>query len=137
VVSKESPVAENNPNDLYLRFQTDYVHAQDSSGEPLPRITPFRYSLSLNYDSEKWTAFIQGQRVAAQDRVAEFETPTAGYTFLNVGVGYKFRVGPTYNDIYLRGTNLTNEEARDNLSFLKDVLPLPGRSVLVGLRTTF
>ena len=44
---------------------------------------------------------------------------------------------PTYIDAYLRGTNLTNEEARDHLSFLKEVLPLEGRSIIVGLRTTF
>jgi iron complex outermembrane recepter protein len=31
---------QKNPNDLYLRLQADYVHAEDSSGEPLPRITP-------------------------------------------------------------------------------------------------
>ena len=66
-----------------------------------------------------------------------FETPTAGYTFLNASVGYKFRVGPTYSNVYLRGVNLTNEEGRDHLSFLKEVLPLPGRSIIVGLRTTF
>jgi iron complex outermembrane receptor protein len=66
-----------------------------------------------------------------------FETTTPGYTFLNASVGYNFHVGPTLVNVYLRGTNLTNEEARDHLSFLKDVLPLAGRSVLVGLRTTF
>jgi iron complex outermembrane receptor protein len=37
----------------------------------------------------------------------------------------------------VRGTNLTNEEARDHLSFLKEVLPLAGRGVIVGVRTTF
>ena len=41
------------------------------------------------------------------------------------------------NNVYLRGVNLTNEEGRDHLSFLKEVLPLPGRSIIVGLRTTF
>src|SRR5581483_7527145 len=43
---------QKNPNDLYLRLQADYVHAEDSNGEPLPRITPFRYGISLNYESE-------------------------------------------------------------------------------------
>jgi iron complex outermembrane receptor protein len=46
-------------------------------------------------------------------------------------------VGPAFVNLYLRATNLTNEEARDHLSFLKEVLPLAGRSVLVGVRTTF
>jgi len=79
--------------------------------------TPLRYSASLNYESEHWTASIEGQRVSRPYRHAEFETSTPGYTFLNVSLGYKFRWGPTYNFVYLRGTNLTDEEARDHLSF--------------------
>jgi len=129
--------SQKNPNDLYLRLQADYVHAEDSSGQPLPRITPFRYGVSLNYESEHWTASIGGWRVNSQNRVAEFETTTPGYTFLNASLGYKFQLGRTYNYLYVVGTNLLNEEARDNLSFLKEVMPLPGRGAVVGLRTTF
>ncbi len=130
--------AQKNPNDLFLDLRADYVHADDLDlHEPLPRITPLRYSASLNYRGEKWEARIEGQHVSQQDRVAQSETPTDGYTFLNASVGYNLRVGPTFVNLYVRGTNLTNEEARDHLSFLKEVLPLAGRSVLVGLRTTF
>jgi iron complex outermembrane receptor protein len=138
ITKNESSTSEKNPNDLFLRVQADYVHATDvDTGDPLPRITPMRYSVSLNYESEKWNANIEGQRVDAQDRVAPFETSTPGYTFLNASIGYKFRAGPTYNYLYVKGTNLTNEEARDHLSFLKEVLPLAGRGVAVGFRTTF
>jgi iron complex outermembrane receptor protein len=137
VIMGGQETTQKNPNDLYLRLQADYVHAEDSSGEPLPRITPFRYGISLNYESEHWTASIEGWRVDAQNRVAEFETPTPGYTFLNASIGYKFQWGRTYNYLFARGTNLLDAEARDHLSFLKEVLPLPGRGVVVGLRTTF
>jgi iron complex outermembrane receptor protein len=138
VITKGETETEKNPNDLFLRLQADYVHAEDTdTGEPLPRITPFRYGASLNYESEHWTASIEGQRVNRQYRTAEFETSTPGYTFLNVSLGYKFQLGRTYNFVYLKGTNLTDEEARDHLSFLKEVLPLAGRGVVVGLRTTF
>jgi iron complex outermembrane receptor protein len=137
VITRGEETTQKNPNDLYLRIQADYVHAEDSSGEPLPRITPFRYGISLNYESEHWLASIEGWRVDAQNRVAEFETPTPGYTFFNASVGYKFQWGRTYNYVFARGTNLLDAEARDHLSFLKEVLPLPGRGVVVGLRTTF
>jgi len=138
ITKNESSASEKNPNDFFLRVQADYVHATDlDTGEPLPRITPMRYSASLNYESEKWNAGVEGQRVDAQNRVAPFETSTPGYTFLNASLGYKFRSGPTYNYVYVKGTNLTNEEARDHLSFLKEVLPLAGRGVAVGFRTTF
>jgi iron complex outermembrane receptor protein len=137
VITKGEETTQKNPNDLYLRLQADYVHAEDSSGEPLPRITPFRYGISLNYESEHWVASIEGWRVDSQNRVAQFETTTPGYTFLNASVGYKFQWGRTYNYVYARGTNLLDAEARDHLSFLKEVLPLPGRGVVVGVRTTF
>jgi iron complex outermembrane recepter protein len=138
VVTGDRSEPQKNPNDLFLRLQGDFVHATDlDTGDPLPRITPLRYSASLNYETEKWNASIEGQRVGEQDRIAQFETSTPGYTFLNASIGYKFRVGATYNYVYLKGTNLTNEEARDHLSFLKEVLPLAGRSVVVGFRTTF
>jgi iron complex outermembrane receptor protein len=130
-------IVEKNPNDLFLRLQADYVHAEDSSGEPLPRITPFRYGVSLNYESEHWTASIEGWLVDSQNRVAQFETTTPNYTFLNVSAGYKFQAWRTYNYLYVRATNLLDAEARDHLSFLKEVFPLPGRGVVVGLRTTF
>jgi iron complex outermembrane receptor protein len=137
VITGGEQTVEKNPNDLFLRLQADYVHAEDSSGEPLPRITPFRWGVSLNYDSEHWTAGIEGWLVDSQNRVAEFETTTPNYTFLNASIGYKFRWGRTYNYLYARGTNLLDAEGRDHLSFLKEVLPLPGRGVVVGLRTTF
>jgi iron complex outermembrane receptor protein len=138
VITGEKSESQSNPNDLFLRLQADYVHATDlDTGDPLPRITPLRFSASLNYQGEHWNGSIEGQRVDEQDRVAQFETSTPGYTFLNASIGYKFRTGPTYNYVYVKGTNLTDEEARDHLSFLKEVLPLAGRGVVVGFRTTF
>ncbi|MDQ3198876.1 MAG: TonB-dependent receptor [Verrucomicrobiota bacterium] len=137
LITGASSPGEANPNDLFLRLQADYVHAEDSGGEPLPRITPLRYSASLNYVSSTWSASLEGQRVNRQYRTAQFETSTLGYTFLNASLSRRLRLGRIYLDAYLRGTNLTNEEARDHLSFLKDVLPLEGRSIIVGIRTTF
>ena len=138
VITHNATSSEQNPHDLYLRLQSDCVHAEDAdTGEPLPRITPLRYSASLNYVSPTWDASIEGQRVSRQNRTAEFETSTPGYTFLNASISRHFRIGRTFLDAYLRGTNLTNEEARDHLSFLKEVLPLEGRSIIVGIRTTF
>ncbi len=137
VITGGEQIVEKNPNDLFLRLQADYVHAEDSSGEPLPRITPFRWGVSLNYESEHWTASIEGWLVDSQNRVAQFETTTPNYTFFNVSAGYKFQAWRTYNYLYVRATNLLDAEGRDHLSFLKEVFPLPGRGVVVGLRSTF
>ena len=39
--------------------------------------------------------------------------------------------------LFLKGTNLTDEDARQHSSPLKDTLPLPGRSLHVGFRWDF
>ena len=72
-----------------------------------------------------------------QNRTAEFELPTDGYFLLNASVNYRIAAGPVDIDVYLKGTNLTNEEARFHTSFLKDIAPLAGRGVLLGVRTHF
>ena len=39
--------------------------------------------------------------------------------------------------LFLRGTNLLNEEVRYHTSPLKDEVPLPGRSLAAGVRFSF
>ena len=133
-----------NPNDLYFEMKADYVHAEDrDSGASLPRITPLRVGLGLGYTSENLNLKIEGVRVNHQFRTAQFETSTPGYNLLNASASYRLpvRLGhglkPVTTEIFVRGTNLTNEEARNHQSFLKEVLPLPGRSVLGGVRLSF
>ena len=134
-----------NPNDLYLEFKADYVHAEDrDSGASLPRITPLRVGVGLGYVGERLSLKVEGVRVNHQFRTAQFETSTPGYTLLNVSASYRLStvqlghgLNPVTTEIFLRGTNLTNEEARNHQSFLKDVLPLPGRNILGGVRLTF
>ncbi len=40
-------------------------------------------------------------------------------------------------EVFLRGTNLTDAEARPHASFLKDYAPLPARSLTAGVRLEF
>jgi iron complex outermembrane receptor protein len=107
------------------------------TGEPLPRITPSRVGAALHYRGQRWNGRVEVRRTAAQDRVAALERPTDGYTFLNASLGYRFFSGRTVVDLLLRGTNLTDAEGRNHVSFLKDLVPLPGRDVRLGVRVAF
>jgi iron complex outermembrane receptor protein len=40
-------------------------------------------------------------------------------------------------DLFARGVNLLNEEARNHVSVLKDIAPLGGRSLQIGMRAQF
>lgn len=121
-----------------LQLSGDYVRAElRATGEALSRIPPLRYGLGVHYHTEKLHAFAELRRVETQDRVAENETPTDGYTLLGASVAYRFFSGGQIVDLLLRGTNLTDEEARNHVSFLKDDVPLPGRDLSLSLRLTF
>jgi iron complex outermembrane receptor protein len=126
------------PHHLALELGADYVRAELSdSDEPLPRIPPLRYSAGLRYTGERFFGAAEVRLVEEQDRISDFETPTDGYTMLDASIGYRLIFGGVVTDLLLRGTNLTDEEARNHVSFLKDVAPLPGRNVAFGIRTTF
>jgi iron complex outermembrane receptor protein len=126
------------PHHLVLELGADYVRAELSdTDEPLPRIPPLRYFGGLRYTGEHWFGVAEVRRYQRQGRVSEFETPTAGYTMLDASLGYRLFLGRLIADLLVRGTNLTDEEARNHVSFLKDVAPLPGRNVAFGIRTTF
>ncbi len=138
VITGESGDAVPNPNDLYLEGKCDYVYAQNlTDNGPLPYMPPLRYTFALVYQGEALGARIELMHAVNQDRVPEFETATPGYTFLNASVDYTFAMGPANCSVYVRGTNLLNQTARESTSYLKDVLPLPGAGVTVGVKLTF
>ena len=126
------------PHHLALELGADYVRAEATANDqPLPRIPPVRLSAGLRYAGTHWLGLIEVRHANAQNRIAPEETSTPGYTFLNADIGYRLFVGPVIADLLLRGRNLTDEEARNHVSFLKNVAPLPGRDVSIGIRTTF
>ena len=56
---------------------------------------------------------------------------------LDMSLGYRLFTGPVTHDFLLRGTNLTNTEARNHTSFLKELAPLPGRELRFMYRVYF
>ncbi|MBB5350999.1 iron complex outermembrane receptor protein [Haloferula luteola] len=123
---------------LDLSLKADYVHAENrSTHEPLPRIPPFRFTAGLDYTHGGWGANVECQYAADQNRTASFELPTDGYVLVNAGLDYTFTTGQVETTVFLKGTNLTQEEARISTSFLKDSAPLAGRGVVVGVSTRF
>jgi iron complex outermembrane receptor protein len=122
---------------LDLRLKGDYVRATDRrSGDPLPRISPLRLGFGLDYSLRRFGATLDVTRTFGQDRVADHERPTDGYTMVDATLSYHL---PTrlHLDAFVKATNLLDEEAREHTSFLKDIAPLGGRSVLFGLRGEF
>lgn len=114
----------------------DYVRGKTSLG-PAVRIPPWSLTGRGVYETPLWTGTLEVHTVGEQDRVAAFELPTDGYTLLNASVVVRpFKSRPDLK-LFLDGHNLTNAEAREHASFLKDVAPLPGRSFRMGVGYRF
>lgn len=117
--------------------QLDWVRARLVNGGDLPRTPPLRFSSELSWQGESVSADLRWTRYSKQDQVAALETATDGYSLLDASVSYYFDLGEQRLSAYLKGDNLTDQEARVHTSFLKDKAPLPGRSLTVGIRGEF
>lgn len=121
-----------------LRIWGDKVRATLDGGGNLPRIPQARAGTELSWRNDDWRASIGATRYFRQDRTAEFETETAGFTLLNARVAWTFLETERGGwEAWLDGSNLANRTARLSTSLIKDQAPLAGRSVSVGIRGMF
>jgi iron complex outermembrane receptor protein len=122
---------------LDLRLAADFTRAEDGAGRPLPRIPALRYSLGLAWENGPWSAGADMQITDDQGRVAANESATDGYALVSAHAAWRAGAGRWRWEVFVRGTNLTDEEARPHTSFLKDLAPLPGRHFTAGVRLAF
>ena len=119
----------------------DHTHSEIAHvdiGGNLPRIAPSRIGTTLRWERDGWRASLGAVRYARQDDVAAFEEATAGYTLVNAHLAWHLdTAGGREWEVFVDGSNLTNREARPHTSVLKDLVPLPGRNVVFGVRAFF
>lgn len=133
----EVQVAWQVTNAFKTTFFSDYVRARLKGGGNLPRTPPLRLGTQFSYENENLSAHLDITRYDTQDRITSDETITHGYTLVDASVSYDI---PVFNQdiaLYLKGSNLTDTEARVHSSFIKDVAPRPGRNIAVGVRGYF
>ena len=115
----------------------DYVHANVKSVGPAPRIPPLRLLGGLAYQATKFDLRGEVERVSKQDRVAEFETTTPGYTMVNAELNVRPWGKERPLSFALSANNIFDVVARRASSFLKDYAPLTGRDIRVTARVSF
>jgi iron complex outermembrane receptor protein len=120
---------------VWLKLSTDYVNAElRSSGEPLPRIPPWRGRVGVDLQFIKGLILTPEFVVAnRQDRLFGTETPTAGYTVFNVSGSYLIASQHGAHIITFNAFNLGDRLYRNHLSFIKEFAPEMGR----GLRVSY
>lgn len=131
------PLLQQGEHHLELRLSSDYVRGKLDSGEDLPQIPPLRFGAGLHYELDRWHLGAEAFRYAEQDKRAANELPTESFVLLDADASYRLPVGESTVFVFLRGTNLLDEDARQHASPLKDIAPLPGRSLHLGARAEF
>jgi iron complex outermembrane receptor protein len=126
--------------DLTLGTTVDLVRGTNrDTGQPLPRLAPVHGTLSLQGESGPWMVQAELRAAARQNRVAEFDTPTAGYGTLRLNVARHFDLG-SYDALwYVKLDNLANKLAysASSVATIRDLTPLPGRSIFTGVQVKF
>ncbi|WP_417460937.1 TonB-dependent receptor [Kordiimonas sp.] len=125
--------------DLHLDAQADLVRAElknIAGNDNLPRIPPMSALFGVEARAELFDLRTELEYSAKQKRVTANELPTEDYMLWNAYL----TVRPFDNknlSFEVRGSNLGNVDARQHTSFLKDLVPLPGRNVKISFQATF
>ena len=125
-----------NNGHIHGRLFSDYVHGEETrSGDYLPRLPPLRYGFGLHYTVGDAEFAVEAIAHEKQSKTAENELPTDSYTLVNAEFSYSLDDEGLF--LFLRGRNLGDEDARQHSSPLKDLVPMPGRSLHAGIRFEF
>lgn len=120
---------------LSVEAAYDYVRGKTGGGS-VARIPPYSVTGRVVWGSPRIDAQLEVRYVAEQDRVTAFELPTRDYTLVNARVSFKPLEDRDLR-LFVEGRNLTDAVAREHASFLKDIAPLPGRSIRGGVALNF
>ena len=121
---------------LDFRLAADFTRAREG-GRDLPRIPAARTGVGLFWSTTAWSAGVESQFYSAQKHVAANETPSDRYALVSAHLSRTAEFSHLRTEVFVRGTNLANTEARPHPSFVKDLAPLAGRGVVAGLRLSF
>jgi iron complex outermembrane recepter protein len=123
---------------LSIDIYGDTVRGELDRSGAVPRLPPLRIGTRLKWNGTSFDAYAGVLHAARQDRAGEFETDTDGYNRIDAGVDYYLTaVRARDTQLFLRGTNLTDQTIRTSTSFLRDYAPEPGRTIEAGVRFSF
>ena len=112
-------------DDIYRAFLTSTSPSSVTS----------RVGTDFSFGQEAWNAGVDVVYQGEQNDVSSFETDD--YTLLGANFIYKLDFERTQWQLFVRGNNLLDKEARKSTSFIAAYAPLPGISFTAGVRGRF
>ncbi|MBN1483072.1 TonB-dependent receptor [candidate division KSB1 bacterium] len=112
-----------------------YVHGTDTFlGEPLPLVPPLNGRLGLRSALSRFLEFECAARVVGtQDRVADWELTTPGYTVFDLFINSRpFALARMQSQLFFGLSNIFDRSYRDHLSTNRGAIAIePGRNISV------
>ena len=135
-------VAELGSGMFGLDAQFDVVRARFADGSNVPRIPPARVGAGAYWQDGQWYARAGLLHAFAQNATATNETFTGGYNDVRAEMRYKLKLDPhVYGfcemNLSVFATNLLDQQIRNAVSFRKDDVLMPGRSVRIAASLKF
>lgn len=115
----------------------DYVHASLDGLGPVPRMPPLRLLGGLEAQSDTINLRAEVEWFDDQQRNANFETETEGFTLVNASASWKPFGKDTGVTLMASANNIFDVVGRRAASFTKDFAPLGGRDFRVSARFSF
>lgn len=124
---------------LELDLLMDQVRATNESfNTNLPRIPTRRIGGRFEYAEGPWLIGLEGKYSQAASHLAPEDSPTDSFMQWGADVRYRIQTTDTRTiELFAIGENLGDEESRSHVSYLKDLAPMPGRNIQLGVRTSF
>lgn len=115
----------------------DYVHSSLDGLGPVPRIPPLRLLGGLEAQSDVLNLRAEVEWFDDQERNANFETPTEGFTLVNASASWKPFGASRGVTLIASANNIFDVIGRRAASFTKDFAPLSGRDFRISARFSF
>lgn len=125
---------------LDLQAQIDLVRGDDlDRNEPLPRLAPARLRLGVDATHGPWRLSASAEHAQRQRRVPATDTATPGYMLVDLAAARRLDWGGHDVLAFVKLANVGDELARSasSIATVRDLAPLPGRSLKAGLRMDF
>lgn len=123
---------------LFVNADTVKAELRDT-GTRLPRITPARarFGAEMRYKGLSLRPEVQLTAKRKLGNAFPLETATDGYALFNMNGSYTILRGRAAHTLFAGTTNLGNKLYRNHLSFIKDLVPEPGRGFRFGYSVRF
>ncbi|MBY0517680.1 MAG: TonB-dependent receptor [Bacteriovoracaceae bacterium] len=126
-----------NPN-WNLVAKGDWVRGKNlKTGKNLPRLSPARVSMGLEWSRENWTLDTELQHAFEQQHINPNESRTAQYDLLSLGAQRVFVLAQMSVTGFLRLKNIFDDRARNHVSTVKNIAPMAGRNIVLGMNAAW